>query len=348
MKTNDRIELLSRLGCVLLDISNEKDWNSTSNGLPETLYSQFLATIDRVHIYNGWFTKTNVQKSLKGIAGWLTSYKLNNWVSEYPNIANNSSKTVGVIMAGNIPLVGFHDFISIFISGHKTMAKLSSEDQHLFPVVIEVMASFNPEIKHWVEITERLGGFEAIIATGSDNSATYFESYFGKYPNIIRKNRTSIAILNGNETDDELKQLGEDIFAYFGLGCRNVTQILIPEDFVLDRFFEAIYDFNLIVNHNKYANNYDYNKAVYLLNLEPILDNNFILLKEDESLHSPLGVLFYKRYKNKADVESFITENQHKIQAVIGQDYINFGGSQAPSLLDYADDVDTLEFLTKL
>ncbi len=252
-------------------------------------------------------------------------------------------------MAGNIPLVGFHDFLSVFLSGHIAVIKLSSDDKHLFPAVLNIMNSLNSGISECVEVVDgKLTGFDAVIATGSDNSALYFESYFGKYPNIIRKNRTSIAIINGKETKEELKKIGDDIFSYYGLGCRNISQILVPENFKLDDFFEAIYDYNGVINHNKYANNYDYNKAVYLMNLETFLDNGFVLLKEDDSLNSPLAVIFYKRYKNQHDIDAYLNENAGKIQVIIGKDYTGFGDGQSPTLTDYADGIDTMAFLNKL
>ena len=348
MKTSDKIELLSRLKCVLNDVSQEKKWDETDNGLSELYYNQFVEVINREHIYNGWFTKANILKALNGIASWLDKLTLENWINGYENISSKNAKTVGIIMAGNIPLVGFHDFLSVFLSGHIAAAKLSSDDARLFPEILKILSHFNGEISNWVQITEKLSGFDAVIATGSNNSATYFNSYFEKYPNIIRKNRTSVAVLTGNESKDDLKKLGKDIFDYFGLGCRNVTQLIIPRDFDLNRFFEAIFEFDPIINHNKYANNYDYNKAVYLLNLQELLDNGFILLKEDDTLNSPLGVLYYKRYDTNEEVEAFLTENADQIQAVIGQDYIGFGESQCPGLTDYADGVDTMTFLTNL
>jgi len=348
MKTSDKIELLSKLKCVLVDILDEKVWTETTCGLSQELYDSLIDTINREHIYNGWFTRSNILKAFEGIASWLDPLTLENWLSNYKVTSTDKPKTIAVIMAGNIPLVGFHDFISVLLSGHKILAKLSSDDKHLFPKIIEVLAFYDANVIDYIETTDRLAGFDAVIATGSDNSATYFNTYFGKYPHIIRKNRTSIAVLGGTESKSELKQLGHDIFDFFGLGCRNVTQLLIPQDFVLDHFFESIFEFDPIINHNKYANNYDYNKAVYLLNLQELLDNGFILLKEDESLHSPLGVLFYKRYNSKEEIAAYINGNQEKIQAIVGKDYIKFGQSQCPSLTDYADGVDTMAFLTSL
>jgi hypothetical protein len=219
----------------------------------------------------------------------------------------------------------------------------------LFKALIHYLGIIDSRITDFVEIKERfLGDFDAVIATGSDNSSNYFESYFGKYPHIIRKNRTSVAVIDGSETKEELTELGKDIFTYFGLGCRNVSQLWIPMDFNLNRFFEAIYDYNPIANHNKYANNYDYNKAVYLMNKANLLDNGFLLLKEDFGLNSPLGMLHYVRYKDSIDAEHFLQENKDKIQVIVGKNYIPFGMSQNPGLTDYADGVDTMQFLVNL
>jgi hypothetical protein len=211
------------------------------------------------------------------------------------------------------------------------------------------MSLFDERIMDWVEILDApMKNFDAIIATGSDNSARYFESYFGKQPHIIRKNRSSIAFLTGKESKEEIFELGKDIFDFYGLGCRNVSQIWVPEDFVLDRFFEAIYDFNDIVHHNKYANNYDYNKAVFLMNLEQILDNGFVILRESKDLHSPLAVIHYVRYKDKKEFDDFVLENENQLQLIVGEGYESFGNAQSPKINDYADGVDTLAFLTSL
>lgn len=348
MNVSEKIKLLERLGHILQLVGSEKSWPGFELGINKEEYDELVELTYRVHIYNGWFTPVAVKEAFLGIAAWLTEEKLQQWVEKY-NLNEGKPKRVALIMAGNIPLVGFHDFLAVFLSGHKAIVKLSSDDKHLFPALLSILKLFNQEIVDWVEIKEqKLEHFDAVIATGSDNSATYFHSYFGRYPNIIRKNRTSIAVLTGEETKAELTELGKDVFNYFGLGCRNVSQIVMPKDFDLDRVFEAFYPFNPIVNHNKYANNYDYNRAVYLMNLEEILDNGFLLLKEDQKLNSPLGMLHYWRYENKGEVDQFIAAHEDRIQAVIGTNYIPFGKSQSPQLEDYADGVDTLAFLSGL
>ncbi len=347
MNLKERINILSKLKPVFLDIVSKKEWNSLEMEISKTDYEFLKNAIIKAKIHNPWFTEDSVNEAFLGFSAWLDENQLSRWVSQYQ--FTQIPKKVAIIMAGNIPMVGFHDLISVFLSGHKVVAKLSSNDKILIPVLIEILSSFNEKVNDWIELTEeKLPRFDAVIATGSDNSATYFQSYFGKYPHIIRKNRTSVAILTGNETKEELNLLGKDIFTFYGLGCRNVSKILIPKDFDLDVFFEAIYDYGDIIYHNKYANNYDYNKAVYLMNLIEILDNNFLILKEDEGLHSPLGVLFYQRYQTEQDIRNYLNVNKDNIQAIIGKNYIPFGQAQCPALNDYADGVDTMAFLEKL
>lgn len=348
MNLLQKIKILSKLGEILRAVGNNESWPGYQIGVNESEYESLVELTNRVHIYNGWFTPEAVKTAFLGISTCLNEEDLQKWISSYP-IREHQPKTVALIMAGNIPLVGFHDFIAVFLSGNKSLVKLSSDDKHLFPAIAQLLATFDPEFDEWIEIKDfKLSGFDAVIATGSDNSANYFHSYFGKYPHIIRQNRTSIAVLDGSESKEELEALGEDIFTFFGLGCRNVSQVWLPEGFELNRLFDALYKFNGVVNHNKYANNYDYNKAIFLLNLEQLLDNGFILLKEDEKLTSPLGMLHYKYYSNKAEVENFIAANHSKIQVIIGHGYLPFGTAQQPSLSDFADGIDTLSFLTSL
>lgn len=348
MTLAEKNNILFRLGKILHALGKNEAWPGYNLGINQEEYENLNELIERVHIYNGWFKEIEVRRALSGIASWLTKERLESWQSRYP-IKEGNAKRVAIIMAGNIPLVGFHDFISVFLSGNKALVKLSSEDRHLFPALIKVMSLFHDRIEDEVDIyDEKLEDFDAVIATGSDNSSRYFESYFGKYPNIIRKNRTSLALLSGDESKDELFALGHDIFDFYGLGCRNVSQIWIPEDFEINQFFESIYGHNEIINHNKYANNYDYNKAVYLMNKETLLDNGFLLLKEDSSLNSPLAVLHYQRYKCIDQFEDFISKQEDQIQCVVGKGYLPFGSAQKPSIDDYADGVDTMEFLTGL
>lgn len=347
MKKTQFIQAFQQLSFVLDSLGEKKEWPGFSIGITEQEYQDLNSIIIKQFHLNGWFTEESVRNSLSALGKLLKKDKLELWLNEYE--FSSQPKTVGLIMAGNLPLVGFHDFVSVILSGHKAKIKLSSDDKTLLPALIQVLVQFDPEIQNRIEISaQKLGEIDAIIATGSNNSMNYFESYFGKYPHLFRKNRTSIAILSGKETKEELELLGKDIFTYFGLGCRNVSQLFIPKDFELNRFFEAIVPYSEVVNHHKYANNYDYNKAIHLMNLEQILDNGFVLLKESNELHSPLAMLFYHRYRNLQEVNDFIEKNSENIQAIVGQNYLPFGKAQEPELNDYADGVDTMRWLSEL
>lgn len=298
-------------------------------------------------IENSWFTIENQKFALKQWANLLTEENLKKWLSNY-QIAKIPKK-VGLILAGNIPMVGFHDVISVVLSGNIPMIKLSSKDKRMIPYLLEKWNGFSAGNVRY-ELTERLANFDAVIATGSNNTARYLEYYFKDHLSVIRKNRTSIAVLKGDETDGQLQLLAEDIFRYFGLGCRNVTRIFIPEDFKIDRLFENFLNFKEIINHHSYANNYEYNRAIYLLNQEKFWDNNFVMLKEDEQLFSPLSVINFSRYSSLDAVKDFIATNEENIQAIVadpalGLNSINFGEAQNPGLDTYADHLDTMRFL---
>ncbi len=325
-------------------LGNEEIWTNYSIGATEIEYQKLQGIIGKQFVLNGWFSKENVLQSLLSLGNQLTENNLNNWLKDYTY--STSTKRIGIIMAGNIPLVGFHDFLCVLLSGNSVVAKLSSDDNTLLPALAEQLIQYTPSLKERINFSfGKLGEIEAIIATGSNNSTKYFEQYFGHYPHLFRKNRTSIAILTGEETKEELTALGKDIFSYFGLGCRNVSHLLIPKDFNLNRFFEAIVDYHPIVNHHKYANNYDYNKAVYLMNLMELLDNNFVLLRESEELFSPLSMVHYQRYETKNEIESYLKLHSDNLQAIVGQNYIPFGEAQAPKLNDYADGIDVMLWL---
>jgi hypothetical protein len=251
-------------------------------------------------------------------------------------------------MAGNIPLVGFHDFLSVLISGNNILAKTSSKDAELIVYLGEILCSLNPAFRQRIKFTEGiLSDFDAVIATGNDNSSRYFEYYFGKYPHIIRKNRNSVAIIDGNETDQELENLGTDIFSYFGLGCRNVSKIYLPGGYDFHTMIRNWNRFSDIINHSKYANNYEYNMAVYLVNKEKFLDTGYMLLKESTELSSPVSVLYYEFYNSEEILSGEIDKLKEKIQCVTGNNYIPFGKVQFPKLWYYSDNIDTLDFLLK-
>ncbi|MFN3917990.1 MAG: acyl-CoA reductase [Flavobacteriales bacterium] len=346
---SDFLPAFVQLGKVLKLASASKPWPGFSCGLNEEEYTSLVKLTKEVYVYNNWFTEENVKKCFAGLALIMDENTLINWLVKYQFNQLESPKTVALIMAGNIPLVGFHDFLCVIFSGNKALIKLSSSDTVLLPALTKLLIKFNPEIEHRVEFsTGRLANFDAVIATGSNNSARYFDYYFGKYPHIIRKNRNSVAVISNQTTDGALAALGEDIFAYFGLGCRNVSMLYIEKGFDLNRFISAIFPYNEAINNKKYGNNYDYNRALYLLNKIPFLDNGFVLFREDSSLVSPVGVIHYQYYENTQDLERLLSQQSEQIQCVVGEDYIPFGGAQYPSVDDYADGVDTMRFLTEL
>jgi len=341
------IKAFAQLGKLMVALGTNEPWKGFEIGVTEKEYDELIKIINKQFVLNGWFTKENVQASLLALGSLLTESQLKNWIEQYPQVKQN--KKIGLIMAGNIPLVGFHDFLSVLFSGNDVVAKLSSEDNTLLPALASHLINFEPELKSRIQFsTGKIGHIDAIIATGSDNSMKYFEQYFGHLPHIFRKNRTSIAVLTEEVTTEQLSELGKDIFNYFGLGCRNVSHLLIPEGFNTDLFFEAIVDFHPIVNHHKYANNYDYNKAIYLMNKADLLDNHFVLLRKTDELFSPLGMIHYHFYKDKTEVEAYLKVHEEKIQVIVGKDYTPFGKAQEPTLFDYADGIDTMNWLTSI
>jgi len=322
-----------------------------TEGSKSEWHNTFNETIALAKHYNGWFTPENILYALKGWSELLTEENLSNWISNY-NLEKNQPKTVAIIMAGNIPLVGFHDFLSVLITGNSVLGKLSSNDKTLLPLISKFLIEIEPSLRDRISFTEeKLEKFDAVIATGSNNTARYFEHYFGKGPHIIRKNRNSVAVLSGNETTKELTALGEDIFRYYGLGCRSVSKLFVPKNYDFETFFKALFEYNSIMNSAKYANNYDYNKAVYLMSEFKLLENGFLILKEDKSYPSPIASLFYDSYDSLENLKKKINEDADKIQCVVASlgiaNEISFGETQKPNLNDYADGVDTVDFLLK-
>ncbi|MBI1268294.1 MAG: acyl-CoA reductase [Cryomorphaceae bacterium] len=312
----------------------------------EAEVSAFIEQMDELIVLeqrrNGWFTEENVRKALKSFGDALTEKNLQVWLGKYPE-SNAKKHKVGLVLAGNIPLVGFHDILVTLVTGHSAMVKLSKDDSRLIPALFSAV----PEIKD-IQFTDRLTDFDAVIATGSGNTSRYFEHYFSKVPHIIRRNRTSVAVLTGDETLEELDSLADDIFTYFGLGCRNVTKVYMPQDFDLDRLFNAFYKFKELGNHNKYANNYDYHKALWMLNGEDLLENGFLIVKEDVSIVSPVGTLFYERYSDIEALKQMLEGRKDELQCIVGKGFVDFGEAQKPQLWDYADDIDTVEWLLNL
>lgn len=344
MEQKDILSGFAQLGKLMRALGNSEEWKDFNVGVTQSEYDALTGVINRQVSYNGWFTKENVRKALLNLGNQLTQELLSEWVEKYAYTA--SPKRIGIIMAGNIPLVGFHDFLCVLCSGNTAVCKLSSNDKTLLPALATHLLQFCPDLKSRIEFSPgKIGDIEGVIATGSDNSIKYFEQYFGKYPHIFRKNRTSVAVLDGSESTEELAKLGEDIFAYFGLGCRNVSHLFIPESFELNRFFEAIVGHGDVIHNNKYGNNYDYNRAVYLMNQIPLLDNNFVLLRESTDLFSPLAMLHYERYTDANEVKKHLKTNEESIQVIIGKEFGEFGSSQIPTLTDYADGVDVMNWL---
>jgi hypothetical protein len=316
---------------------------------------QLLTVINSEHQYNAWFTTENVLKSVTSIGKMLKQDDLTTWLTSYTFATDKAVKKIGLILAGNIPLVGFHDVLCVLITGNFAMIKSSSNDARLIKYVLQMLESIEPGFKDQYSIVDRLKDFDAVIATGSNNTSRYFEYYFGKVPHIIRKNRSSIALLTGNETAEQIAELGHDIFDYYGLGCRNVSKLLLPHGYSIGLFFEPIEIFYPIINHHKYNNNYSYNRSIYLVNSDKHYDNNFLLLKEDKKLASPLGVLYYEYYDNLQSVQNLLNEESDSIQCIVSNiplnvksQVVDFGKSQQPALWDYADGVDTMEFLVSI
>ncbi|HNQ26299.1 MAG TPA: acyl-CoA reductase [Aquaticitalea sp.] len=352
MHLQQRINAFARLGTFLSQFSQngiQKHENVLHNDL---FFDGFRHQIRLAQEHNGWFTEANVLFALEGWSQLLTEDTISKWLASY-DFDNVAPANIAIIMAGNIPLVGFHDFLCVLLAGHKCIIRQSSNDRHLLPYLAKYLEHVEPGFKRKICFTEeQLTDFDAVIATGSDNTSRYFDYYFRDKPSIVRKNRNSVAILTGNETDSELIALSEDIFRYYGLGCRNVSKIFVPKDYNFDRFFNAMYHWHSIINQTKYANNYDYNKAVYLMSEFEMLENGFLMLKKDDSYGSPIATVFYEHYPSIELLKSKLKADADKIQCVVSKgivvNEVDFGNTQRPELWDYADGVDTITFLLKL
>jgi len=347
-----RMATFAGLGEFLRQFSNKYSDLSLKSTPTHPFEEKLITAIQMAETHNGWFTRENVMYALSSWGALLTPEKLEKWLHTY-KITSEREKIIALITAGNIPLVGFHDLLCVLITGHKAVIKQSSSDRHLLPFIANYLQNISPVFENRVLFTEdTLSDFDAVIATGSDNTARYFDYYFGKKPNIIRRNRNSVAVLTGKETPEQLKQLGEDIFRYFGLGCRSVSKIFIPEGYDFDPFFNAMYSYKDILDIQKYVNNYDYNKAVYLMSLFEIKDNGFLILRENESYASPIGTVFYEYYSSEKNLQKKLTDDAHKLQCIVSEGFIEnevpFGKTQKPALHEYADGVDTVDFLLKI
>ncbi len=350
MELKERIAAFEKLGVFL-----KEQGTGFFTGMSAE-HKMFGNLITQLKNHNGWFTEENVHQAIASIAQSLEPENLRQWLTPYRGelAGPERGKKVLVIMAGNIPLVGFHDFISVLISGNRFLGKVSSDDHLLLPFLAAVLLQIEPRFKDSIEFAEGPAkDLDAVIATGSTNSSRYFDYYFGKYPHIIRKNRHSAAVLNGSETPADFKELGKDIFQYYGLGCRNVSKLFVPEGYTFDSFFEGIFEYAGVAQSNKYVNNYEYNKTIYLLNNEKLFDNNFLLLRPDIALSSPIGVLFYEFYSDEQALGTRLGMDKPFIQCLVSKDgalegSVSFGNTQCPMLWEYADGVDTLRFLLGL
>ena len=337
------------LGDFLRQFSEDNSIKNPAVLFTDLFFDDCLSLIHLSQSHNGWYTPEQVYFAFQSWANALTDDNLNQWLSNY-DLEKSNPKKVALILAGNIPLVGFHDFLSVLISGNSVLVKTSSNDQYLLPFLAKYMIAIEPEFASKITFVEgKLEKFDAVIATGSTNTARYFEYYFKDKPSIIRKSRNSIAVLDGTETEAQLTALGEDIFRYFGLGCRNVSKIFVPKGYSFVAFFEAIFKYQDVIYYEKYANNYDYNKAVFLMSNFKLLDNGFLTIKEDVSHASPISSVFYEFYDSISELKNRLESEKDYIQCIVSANLIEnsiaFGQTQSPKLWDYADNVDTISFL---
>jgi hypothetical protein len=329
MKLQDRVEIMIRLGAFLK--GNDASW---------------MAAKQKAAAVNPWFTEAFIDHACTNIVEqFLQPGKLREWIDFYHLDDNIHPKTVGLVMAGNIPLVGFHDFLCVFIAGHRQKIKLSSKDEILFKEILRFLQVTFPATKEWITIADQLKGCDAYIATGSNNSSRYFEQYFAKYPHIIRKNRTSVAVLSGEEKAEDLEALADDVHLYYGLGCRNITKIYVPEGYDFSKLLQAFEKYAYFNESQRYKNNFDYQLSIILLNRQPYMTNGTTLLIESSSPHSPISVLHYSFYKPGETVPK---ESVDELQCVAGPRNAVQGTLQTPFLFDYADGVDTMEFLLSI
>ncbi len=336
MNLSDRIRAFNLLGHKIDNLSVEER---------ENLY-------ERTRSLNPWFVSESINLSLAGISHFLKEENLNTWVNLY-DLSVEKNKKVGIAMAGNIPLVGFHDYLSVLISGNHLVIKLSSQDSYLLPAINTWLIELESRFASRIHFEERLNNVDAIIATGSNNTARYFEYYFRNIPHIIRKNRSSIGILMGEEDNDHLKELGKDVFSYFGLGCRNISKLFVPEGYEFIKLLNTWEDYKEIINHHKYGNNYDYQKSVLLVNKVSHLDNGFVLLTQNDQLISPISVLYFETYSTQSDLKKKIKIQKDKIQCIVSangwfDESVAFGKAQFPALWDYANGINTLKFLSDI
>jgi len=341
MKLSARIEAFAKVGDFI-----SRHYAGTPQASEIVLHEGLTEVIRIAETYNNWFIPRFINDAIQNLSVFLQRSQLEPFSTK---LTESPGKTIALICAGNIPLVCFHDVFCVLLSGNKALIKLSSDDKILLPFFLRLLCHYEPEFESAIHFADgKISNFDAVIATGSDNTASHLHYYFGKYPNIIRKNRSSVALLTGTESTEDLKNLGTDIFQYFGLGCRNVTKLLVPAGYVFNSFFESILDWSFVVNNKKYGNNYDYHRAIFLLEQIPFLDNNFLMIREEKALHSPVGVLHYEFYEDPAAAAEILKSATDQLQCIVGKDYVPFGYSQRPVISDFADNVNTLDFLLNL
>jgi hypothetical protein len=359
MKLQEKIEVFEKLGMFLeqfavpvYDVKTDLPWLKELN-------TQFLqpleAIIQNSNIHNPWFTEENMRFALSHTGRMLNAVDLSEWLAKYDvKDMDGNRKTIAVVMAGNIPLVGFHDMLCVMVSGHNMLAKLSVKDDQLLKLVTEILYSLDETFLGKIEFTGgRLKDFDAVIATGSNNTSRYFEYYFRKYPSIIRKNRNSVAILDGSETIEELRALADDVFRYFGLGCRSVSKLFVPPEYDFHKLIEALSHYGYLADHNHWANNYDYQKAVHLIDMIPHLDTGFLIIRNNASLASPIAALNYEIVNSSESALELLNKESGSIQCIVGKPGLSertvpFGQAQTPWVSDYADNIDTMDFLINL
>ncbi|MFO7940146.1 MAG: acyl-CoA reductase [Bacteroidales bacterium] len=342
MHLNERIEAFVTLGNRLQEYLIA----------PDELEGHWHQVALQAEMQNRWFTPDSTRFALEQVVHALSRASIEDWMASYSiPLQQERPVSVAVIMAGNVPLVGFHDFLSVLISGHKFLGKLSSKDQVLLKALIDELLIIEPRFAPFIQLEEeRLSGFDAVIATGSNNTSRYFEYYFGHYPHIFRKNRNSAAVIAGDESSETMQKLGEDIFRYFGMGCRNVSHLFLPRNYCFEHLFDNLESFRDVSRNHKYANNYDYHRSLFLMNGIQHFDNGFLILREDASLASPVSVVHFQYYDDLTETKEFLTLHKDQLQCIVGVDdqWLNPGEAQRPKLWEYADNIDTMNFLLSL
>ena len=339
---------LIQFGKFLRSFLDSDSWPGFQSGVDQREFDNFKSSTEKAESNNAWFSRKMIRLSMESWAKNLSEDNIDKWMSKY-DVPSSINKNVLIICAGNLPLVGFHDIVCCILLNINTQVKLSKNDNVLIPAILNVLYLFDSELQDRIKIcNEKPDNYNYVIATGSNNSNRYFEYYFGKFPHIFRRNRTSIAVVHSEISDDQLKSLSHDMLQYYGLGCRSVTKLYLPEKFSLDRIYNSVFNYKDLINHNKYMNNYDYNRSIFLLGKKLFFDNGFLILKEDKSLFSPISVVNFEYYSSMETLEKELNVLSNEIQCRVGEGGIPFGTAQKPELWDYADGVDTIDFLTKI